>query len=161
MKIKRLISLALALCLTFGIICVTAAADATDCTHSYSGACDAECNECGAIRLAVEHYFENSEDDVCDECGISRKANVPGDVNGDGVVTNKDFSILRQYINGWNVTIDEVAADVNADGAVTNKDMSILRQYINGWDVTLKDPQPTNPDIDDDDDEDNWLDGWY
>ena len=62
---------------------------------------------------------------------------LPGDVNGDGVVGNKDFGILRQYLNNWDVTINESNADVNADGIVNNKDMGILRQYLNNWDVEL------------------------
>ena len=62
---------------------------------------------------------------------------LPGDVNGDDIVNNKDFGILRQYLNNWDVTINESNADVNADGIVNNKDMGILRQYLNNWDVEL------------------------
>ena len=157
MKIKRLISLSMAICLMFSLAVVAYA----DCTHSYSGACDDTCNECGATRLAAQHVFENSEDDICDQCGYSRKANLPGDVNSDGKVNNKDLAILRQFLNGWDVTLDEIAADVTADGKVNNKDLAILRQFLNGWDVTLQDPQAGKDDVEDTDNEDNWLEGWY
>lgn len=63
---------------------------------------------------------------------------ISGDVNGDGKVNNKDFGILRQFLNNWDVEIDELAADVNRDGKVNNKDMGILRQYLNNWGVELK-----------------------
>ena len=63
---------------------------------------------------------------------------ISGDVNGDRVVNNKDLGMLRQHLNGWDVTVDERAADVTRDGKVNNKDLGILRQYLNGWDVVLK-----------------------
>ena len=63
---------------------------------------------------------------------------VPGDVNSDSVVNNKDFGVLRRYLNDWDVEIDELASDVNADGVVNNKDLGILRRYLNNWDVKLE-----------------------
>lgn len=56
-----------------------------------------------------------------------------GDVNGDGAVNNKDIGVLQRYVNGWSVTINEVAADLNGDGAVNNKDIGLLQRNINGW----------------------------
>ena len=61
---------------------------------------------------------------------------VRGDANGDGTVNNRDVALLQQYINGWDVTVDE-AADANGDGEVNNRDVALLQQYINGWDVVL------------------------
>lgn len=60
-----------------------------------------------------------------------------GDANGDDAVNNLDVALLQQYINGWDVTLDEVSADANGDGAVNNLDVALLQQHINGWDVTL------------------------
>lgn len=34
---------------------------------------------------------------------IDIKENVPGDINGDGKVNNKDFTRLFQYMAGWKV----------------------------------------------------------
>ena len=63
---------------------------------------------------------------------------IPGDVNGDDDVNNKDLGILRRFLNEWEVEIDELASDVNRDGKVNNKDLGILRRYLNDWDVELK-----------------------
>ena len=63
---------------------------------------------------------------------------VPGDVNGDTVVNMKDIVLLQQYLNDWDVTIDEAAANVNGDTSVNMKDIVLLQQYLNDWDVELK-----------------------
>ena len=63
---------------------------------------------------------------------------IPGDINADNEVNNKDFGLLRQYLTEWDVTVDLRAAEVTGDGKVNNKDLGILRQYLNGWDVELK-----------------------
>ena len=62
----------------------------------------------------------------------------PGDVNGDGKVNMKDYSLLQQYLNNWDVTIMKSSADVNADGKINMKDYSLLQKYLNGCEVELK-----------------------
>ena len=62
---------------------------------------------------------------------------IPGDVNADGRVNNKDLGLLQQYLSGWDVRVDEKAGDVNADGRVNNKDLGLFQQYLSGWDVEL------------------------
>ena len=62
---------------------------------------------------------------------------VCGDVNDDGRINNKDLGLLQQYLNGWEVAVNEQAADVNGDGRANNKDLGRLQQYLNGWDVEL------------------------
>ena len=61
-----------------------------------------------------------------------------GDVIRDGSVNLKDYALLKQFVNGWDVDIEESVADVNADGKINLKDVALLNQYINGWDVVLK-----------------------
>ncbi len=63
---------------------------------------------------------------------------IPGDLNDDGEIDNKDLSEFMRYLNAWGNEINEGAADVNRDGVINNKDYSILQRYLNGWDVTLK-----------------------
>ncbi len=63
---------------------------------------------------------------------------LPGDVNSDSKVNNKDLGLLMQYTNGWGATINTKVADVNADGKINNKDLGLLMQYVNGWDVKLE-----------------------
>lgn len=80
--------------------------------------------------------FENIYFDV--EAGtVSIRQYAPGDVNRDGSVNLKDYALLKQYVNGWDVDIELSVADVNADGKINLKDVALLNQYINGWDVEL------------------------
>ncbi len=60
-----------------------------------------------------------------------------GDVNDDGSINGRDYALLLQYLNDWDVTINESAADVNNDGNINGRDYSLLLQYLNDWDVTL------------------------
>ena len=106
--------------------------------HLYYNGCDTDCNECGEPREVGEHIYDNEHDADCNECGFLREACIPGDANSDGIVNNKDLSLLRQYLNEWDVEIDPLACDVTDDGIVNNKDYTTLRQFLNGWDVVLK-----------------------
>lgn len=90
----------------------------SECRHVYDDDYDTDCNACGAIREV--------------------ETTIPGDANGDGSVNNRDVALLQQYINGWDVTLDEASADANGDGSVNNRDVALLQQYVNGWDVELK-----------------------
>ncbi len=63
---------------------------------------------------------------------------VAGDMNGDGLLNNKDLGVLQQYLNGWQVELNIVAADINADGELNNKDYALLQRYLNAWDVSFK-----------------------
>ena len=66
------------------------------------------------------------------------KANyVPGDINGDGIVNNRDAARLLQYLAGWDVDYNIDALDVNGDGIINNRDAARLLQYLAGWDVEL------------------------
>ena len=62
---------------------------------------------------------------------------IPGDINGDGEVNNKDLSRLFQYLSDWEVDVDVTALDVNGDGKVNNKDLTRLFQYLSNWDVEI------------------------
>ena len=62
---------------------------------------------------------------------------VPGDINGDGILNNKDVTRFMQYNAGWDVEVNEAALDVNGDGSVNNKDVTRLMQYNAGWNVEI------------------------
>ena len=64
-------------------------------------------------------------------------SHIPGDINGDGTVNNKDLTRLLKYISGENVTVVESALDVNGDGNVNNKDLTRLLKYISGENVFI------------------------
>lgn len=67
----------------------------------------------------------------------SENTNMTGDVNGDGKVNMKDVTRLHQYINGWEVFVNENAIDINGDGKINMKDLTRLHQFINGWNVSI------------------------
>jgi len=61
---------------------------------------------------------------------------LPGDINGDGKLNNKDVTRLMQFLAGWEV--EAVAApDINGDGKLNNKDVTRLMQYLAGWEVEI------------------------
>lgn len=63
---------------------------------------------------------------------------IPGDINGDKKVNNKDAMILFRYIAGWDVEVDFGAVDCNGDGSVNTKDAITLFRYCAGWpDIVL------------------------
>jgi uncharacterized protein YkuJ len=71
-----------------------------------------------------------------------KKAYLPGDINGDGLHTSTDVSLLRRYIAGGYGVEDKVvldAVDVNKDGNLTSTDVSMLRRFIaGGYNIELK-----------------------
>lgn len=70
-----------------------------------------------ALETATWHY--------------TKPAAIPGDVNGDGKVNNRDLGVLQQYLNEWDVAIDSEAADLNGDGKVNNRDLGLLQLLLN------------------------------
>lgn len=62
----------------------------------------------------------------------------PGDVNEDQVINTTDIIVLRRYLVGYNIELNENAANVNDDGKVNTADVILLRRYIaGGYDVEL------------------------
>lgn len=68
---------------------------------------------------------------------INVVAAVPGDINGDTKVNNKDVTRLLQYLAQWDVYVNVPTLDTNGDGKVNNKDVTRLMQYLAHWDVEL------------------------
>ncbi len=62
---------------------------------------------------------------------------LPGDVNGDGEVNNKDVTRLIRYIKYGDVAAVSYAHDVNGDGAKDNKDVTRLIRCIKYGDVEI------------------------
>ncbi len=56
---------------------------------------------------------------------------LPGDVNGDGEVTEADVLTLRRYlVGGYDVEVNEAVCDINQDGSVNGKDVVTLRRSL-------------------------------
>lgn len=62
---------------------------------------------------------------------------IPGDLDGDGEISDWDGVLLARYLAGWNVEIDLAAADVDGDGEVSDWDGVVLDRYLAGWNVTI------------------------
>ncbi len=69
---------------------------------------------------------------------LQEMVSVSGDINRDNSIDNRDYALLMQYINGWDVKIDTGACDVDANNEINNRDYALLMQYLNGWDVKLE-----------------------
>ena len=62
---------------------------------------------------------------------------LPGDVNGDGKVSTKDFVTLMKLLAGEEVFVIETALDVNGDGNMSTKDFVTLMKYLAGEDIPI------------------------
>lgn len=62
---------------------------------------------------------------------------VTGDMNGDGIINNRDVAMMNRYlvdkINPADYQI--LAVDVNGDGSVNNRDAAMLARYLVGKEV--------------------------
>ena len=92
------------------------------------------------LTLSQRGFVENLSVLEAAEAQMKKLENpfIPGDVNDDGIVDNKDYGLLQRYLNDWAVTINEDAADVNRDEKINNKDYSLLQRYLNNWEITLQ-----------------------
>ena len=76
--------------------------------------------------------------DASGEAALREPAShIPGDINGDGKVNNRDLTRLAQYLAGKNVDYVEGSLDVNGDGKVNNRDLTRLAQHLAGKVVEL------------------------
>ena len=55
---------------------------------------------------------------------------IPGDINGDGIVSMKDVTRLNNYLNDNQTKVIKAALDVNGDGVVSIKDITRLVEYL-------------------------------
>ena len=62
--------------------------------------------------------------------GVTISTHIPGDINGDGNVNNKDLNRLMKYLADDSTEVVEDALDVNGDGNVNNKDLNRLMKYL-------------------------------
>ncbi len=90
-----------------------------------------------SCSIGQPHVFDNEKDIDCNICGKAKDDVIIGDVNGDQKVNGRDYTLLMQYINGWDVEINTSASDVNGDQKINGRDYTLLMQYINGWDIQL------------------------
>lgn len=61
---------------------------------------------------------------------VTIASGIPGDVNGDGRVTQSDAKRLRRFLAGEDVGIENGNADLNADGTVNLIDLALLNKLV-------------------------------
>ena len=90
---------------------------------------------------ALGHDYVNG---ICTRCDArdpdyvpTPGTHTPGDINGDGRVSNRDLTRLAQYLAGKVVQYVPGSLDVNGDGKVNNRDLTRLAQYRAGKSVEL------------------------
>jgi hypothetical protein len=68
---------------------------------------------------------------------VAVSAYTTGDINGDGMVDNKDVIRLMRHLKYNDVEYVADALDVNGDGEVGNKDVTRLMRYLKYNDVPI------------------------
>lgn len=113
------------------------------CTLTFTVSKEAEDNYDASVNISYDpdDVFNADYDnvDISVTGGSVRVCSgIPGDINGDKKVNNKDAMLLFQYIAGWEVEVDLGAVDCNGDGSVNTKDAITLFRYCAGWpDIVL------------------------
>ncbi len=88
------------------------------------------------LTLNWDGQFDPASQNIyLDDIRVSESS--AGDIDGSGEVEDKDVQLFREYIAGWDVTVNKAALDVNRDGKVDYKDIDIIARYLAGWDVKL------------------------
>ena len=62
---------------------------------------------------------------------------LPGDINGDGSVNNKDLTRLQRWLKYHDVDVVALNLDVNGDGKINNKDLTRLQRYLKYKDIEI------------------------
>ena len=91
-------------------------------------------------QQCVENIVVDSNNETITLYAIWKQNEVlytPADVNGDGVVNNKDLTRLMKYLAGESVDVVEAALDINGDGTINNKDLTRVMKYLAGEDVNI------------------------
>lgn len=97
---------------------------------------DAEIGIYDIEMKVIEFYTANDEN--IDPYVVNSEANIidfiPGDANGDDVVSSRDATAILRYLVGEvdDKTVDVDAADYNGDGTVSSRDATAILRYLIG-----------------------------
>lgn len=88
------------------------------------------------LRLSVSQKYIGTgcRIDAIDETG-SIYAVVPGDIDGNGILSSTDYIYMKRYFSGVIESLDRwqyLAADIDHDGRITSTDYIKLRRYFDG-----------------------------
>ena len=97
-------------------------------TYENDGFYTLNCQSCGNTRtMRLAKYDADNR----------QATHIPGDINGDLSVNNRDLTLLFKYHSDWEVEVNTPVLDVNGDGRINNKDITRLFQYLSGWNVKI------------------------
>ena len=87
-------------------------------------------NGYGEVKNMTTGFSNNQSFGTSNSNVVSNNIIIWGDVNGDGVVTQDDATLLDSYNLGNISSIpNELAADVNGDGSITTADVALINAY--------------------------------
>lgn len=98
------------------------------------------CSRCGDSYVdspepaTGEHTYDGDKDADCNVCGHVRPIVIPGDVDGNGKVNNRDLGVLLLYLNDDDISgkkFDDQAADLDGNGRINNRDLGLLQKLLN------------------------------
>lgn len=92
------------------------------------------------ISYDKENVFNSNEENVAfniEPGQITIRSYIPGDINGDGNLNNKDVTRLMRYNKYHDIYVVEATLDVNGDGNINNKDVTRLMRYLKYGDVEI------------------------
>ncbi len=110
----------------------------TFCTLTFSVSQDATDNYTADISVTYDpddifnSDYENIDVNIVNG-GIKVYVGIPGDIDGDQKVNQKDAILLFRYVAGWEVEADYDALDCDGDGKINPKDAITLFRYVAGW----------------------------
>lgn len=130
-------------CTVCGDVCVDNRTDALG--HSYNAVvtdptCGADgytthtCKNCGHsyvdsyVSATGDHTYDGYTDKECNGCDHVR---LPGDVDDNGRVNNRDLGTLQKHLNGSDVSYNEDATDIDGNGKINNRDLGYLQKLLN------------------------------
>lgn len=98
-----------------------------DGNHQLPGAGESGFDAKGAVWFKGGESYSYNPDNI-------EKNDTIGDLNGDGVIDENDYNLLKYYIDGnQELTNEQIkVADTNGDGVIDEKDKEILNDFING-----------------------------
>ena len=94
---------------------------------SYTAAVQGDCNANSLLdtcEIALDPSIDGNGDGVIDACqGMGVVFECPGDLDGDGAVSNADVSLL---LMNFGLAMPGDPNDIDGDGAVNNADLSLM-----------------------------------
>lgn len=99
-----------------------------DAKDDYTADISVTCDEKNTFNSAFDKVDVRADDGF-----VKISKGIPGDVNNDKSVDNKDAILLFRYVADWDVEVVYRALDVNGDQSIDNKDAIILFRYVAEW----------------------------